>query len=233
MPARNKPKVGVVIPAGGTGKRFRSRLPKQFLRLGNLSILRRTVGVFESLPSVREIVVVAPAGYLRRTSALFPRSVHHKVSAVVKGGKTRQASVWSGVRALQSDPEIVLVHDAVRPLVARTHVKEVIRQADRYGAAVLGVRVKDTIKVEGRGGVYAQTLDRQKLWAVQTPQGFRHGLLVEAHRKANRDKFVGTDEASLLERLRVPVRIVEGDYRNFKITTAEDLRMARALLRRR
>jgi 2-C-methyl-D-erythritol 4-phosphate cytidylyltransferase len=226
-------KVGVVIPAGGTGKRFGSSLPKQFLRLGNSSILQRTVSIFESLRSVQEIVVVAPPGYLRKTVGLFPRSVHQKVTAVVKGGKTRQKSVWNGLQALQSDPEIVLVHDAVRPLVARKYVQQIIRQAERYGAAVLGVRVKDTIKVAGRRGMYAETLDRRKLWAVQTPQGFRYALLVKAHRKAHRDGFVGTDEASLLERLKVPVRIVEGDYRNIKITTAEDLRVARVLQGRR
>ena len=226
------PSVGVVIPAGGTGKRFGGPIPKQFLRLRGASILQRTVGLFASLRSVGEIVIVVPAGYVQKTERLFSRWGQGKVASVVKGGRTRQDSVWNGLRSFRSNPGIVLVHDAVRPLVARRYVEKVIKQSRAHGAAVLGVRMKDTIKLEGRRGYYAHTLDRRKLWAVQTPQGFRFDILMKAHRKAQRDRFLGTDEASLVERMNVPVRIVEGDYRNIKITTAEDLRIAKTLMRR-
>jgi len=225
------PKVGVVIAAGGKGTRLGGRVPKQFLRLKGTSIIRRTLEAFEPLPFVREIVVVVPAGYVQKTRMLLIRSGCRKVSGVVEGGRTRQESVRHGLESFRHKPEIVLVHDAVRPLVTSRVIHEVVRQAQKHRAAVVGVPVKDTVKIERRRGFYAHTLDRGKLWAVQTPQGFQFEVLVRAHRKAKSEGFVGTDEASLVERMKVPVKIVRGDYRNIKITTSEDLQVAGALLR--
>jgi len=225
------PDVGVVIPAAGKGVRLGSRIPKQFLPLKGKTVLERTIALFESLPAVSEIVVVAPVGYVKKARSLVLRSGFRKVSGVVRGGKRRQDSVWNGVHAFRSVPDIVLVHDAVRPCVTKAVVNEVIRESIRHGAAVVGVRVIDTIKVEGKKGFYSATLDRSRLWAVQTPQGFSYSLLKKAHRMAQRTGFAGTDEASLVERLKVPVRIVEGDYRNIKITTKEDLLLAESFVR--
>ena len=143
-----------------------------------------------------------------------------------------QYSVRNGLLCFDREPEIVLVHDAVRPLVAHKEIREVIAQARRHGAAVVGVRVKDTIKIE-KSGFYKKTLRREDLWAVQTPQGFRFEMLMKAHLAAQRSAFLGTDEASLVERLGIPVKIVEGDHRNIKITTEDDLELARLFLRRR
>ncbi len=227
---KRSPEIGVIIPAAGKGLRLGSRIPKQFLSLKGKTVLERTIALFESLPLVGEIVVVAPAGYVNRTRLLLTRRGFRKVSHVVRGGKRRQDSVWNGLRTFDPVPEIVLVHDAVRPCVTREVVNEVIRQTIRHGAAVVGVRVRDTIKIERRSGFYAGTIDRSRLWAVQTPQGFRYRLLVTAHEKARRAGFVGTDDASLVERLKIPVKIVEGSYRNLKITTKEDLLFAEYLL---
>jgi 2-C-methyl-D-erythritol 4-phosphate cytidylyltransferase len=151
---------------------------------------------------------------------------------VVEGGKDRQASVFKGLLRCSFLSGIVLVHDAVRPLVGRPAIVAVIRAAGRYGAAVVGVPVKDTIKTEsdGRRGFYARTLRRGELWAVQTPQGFRFPLLMEAHRRARSSGFVGTDDASLVERMGSPVRIVPGSERNIKITSPGDRRLAEFLL---
>jgi 2-C-methyl-D-erythritol 4-phosphate cytidylyltransferase len=213
------PDVGVIIAGGGQGTRIGGKTPKQFLSLAGLPVLVKTVGRFNGIRDVSSIVVVVP-------EALVGRG---KVVAVVPGGRNRQESVWEGLQAFKSRPDIILVHDAVRPFVRPATVAEVIRAVRAFGAAVVGVRVTDTIKVGNAAGYFVTTPDRNTLWAVQTPQGFRADLLFSAHRAARRNRFVGTDEASLVERLGVLVRIVEGDYGNIKITTREDLRVAKMI----
>ena len=224
-------RVGVVIAAGGKGRRLGSRIPKQFLPLDGIPILQRSVALFASLRLVDEIVIACPAEYVPRVRKLLSRMGSKKILGIVSGGKERQNSVWNGINAFISKPDIVLVHDAARPLVARKTVNDVIASAARYGAAVVGVKVHDTIKVEGKRGFYSSTLDRNKLWAVQTPQGFAFDILMKAHKAARRSRYLGTDEASLVERLNVPVRIVSGDQRNIKITTLLDLRLAEIWLK--
>ncbi len=222
--------VGVVIAAGGTGRRMGGPLPKQYLRLGDRSILERTLALFNAHPEVREIVAVVPQPHLERTAWIVRRGSLGKVMRVVAGGKDRQESVWNGLNAFRGSPGVVLVHDAVRPLVRRRVIDAVIGQARRHGAAVAGVRVKDTIKVEGRKGFFTKTLDRGKLWSIQTPQGFSFSLVYAAHKRARTSGFIGTDDASLLERSGRRIKIVEGDYDNVKITTAEDLSFAKMVL---
>lgn len=230
---RARADVGVVIAAGGTGRRMGGKLPKQFLSLGRRSILERTLALFNAHPQVREIVVVVPKAYLERTAWIIRTGNLPKAKRVVVGGKDRQESVWNGLNAFGESPRIVLIHDAVRPLVRREVLDAAIRQTRRYGAAVVGVRVKDTIKLEGKKGFFTKTLDRNRLWSIQTPQGFGFRLAQTAHRKARAAGFSGTDDAALVERLGRKVRIVEGDYDNIKITTKEDLELANLMLRRR
>jgi 2-C-methyl-D-erythritol 4-phosphate cytidylyltransferase len=220
--------VAVIIPAGGSGKRLGGVLPKQFLRLGDMPILVASVRAFERLTEVREVVVVAPAAYVPRTTRLLTRARCRKVSCVIAGGRERQDSVRLGLEHLSAVPDILLVHDAVRPLVTAQVIRRVITAAKRYGAAVAGVPVKDTTKLEGKKGFYTKTLPRHLLWAVQTPQGFLFSLFRHAHVRAAAAGALGTDDAALVERLGIPVRIVEGDQRNIKITTREDLALARA-----
>jgi 2-C-methyl-D-erythritol 4-phosphate cytidylyltransferase len=225
--ARRTPRVGIVVAAGGQGKRVGGKLPKQFHVIGGETILARTLRVFAGMREVDAIVVVVPSSHVRRAAKIIAREGIRKIDAVVAGGAVRQSSVRAGLEAFSSAPDIVLVHDAVRPFVHRSVVKEVIRKAGEYGGAVVGVRVTDTIKEGSRSGYYTRTLARESLWAVQTPQGFRYPLLMRAHREAEKSGFVGTDEASLVERLGRRVRIVVGDPGNIKITTRQDLRMAK------
>ena len=206
-------------------------LPKQYLLLAGVPILHRTIELFERVRSVREIVIVVPREYVSQTRKLVGRGGFRKVKQVVPGGKRRQDSVWKGLREIDRAIDLVLVHDAVRPLVSPATVRAVIREAHSSRAAVVGVPVKDTIKVEGRRGFYTSTLHRDTLWAVQTPQGFHRQLLLDAHEEARQAHYLGTDEASLVERLGIPVRIVEGDEWNVKITTRNDLLLARWLMR--
>ena len=227
--------VAVVIPAGGRGRRMGGATPKQFLRLGGVPVLQRTVAAFDALREVGMIVIVVPPSHIARTRTLVRRAGFRKVAAIVAGGRERQDSVWKGLEACRGKVRLVVVHDAVRPLVDRGVIGRVIRAARRHGAAVAAVQTKDTIKVESRRnrGRFSHTLRREELWSVQTPQGFTLELLLRAHRKARKAGFVGTDESSLVERLGVPVRIVPGDERNVKITTPADRRLAEFLLKSR
>lgn len=227
------PEVGVVIAAGGRGKRFGGKVPKQFIRLNGIPMLQWSVAAFASLSNVAEIVVVAPSDEVPRVARLICSMGSSTLIAVVPGGKERQHSVWNGINSFISSPDIVLVHDAARPLVHRTLIMAVINAAMKYGSGVPGVRIVDTVKTEGHKGFYERTLDRNRLWSVQTPQGFRLELLLRAHTSARRAGFVGTDESSLVERLKVPVRIVESDPSNIKITTKEDIRLAEMVLKKR
>ncbi|HEX7573571.1 MAG TPA: 2-C-methyl-D-erythritol 4-phosphate cytidylyltransferase [Bacteroidota bacterium] len=229
------PDVSVVIAAGGKGRRMGVGTPKQFLSLGGVPVLERTIAAFHSLRAVREIVLVVPAGCIPRTRALVRRAGFRKVADVVEGGEERQSSVFNGLKRCSFRSGVVLVHDAVRPLVGRRTIMSVISAAGRYGAAVAGMPVRDTIKIESqkRPGFYSRTLRREELWAVQTPQGFMFPLLWEAHRKVRSSGFIGTDDASLVERMGIPVRIVPGTVTNIKITTPDDRKLAEFLLGKR
>jgi 2-C-methyl-D-erythritol 4-phosphate cytidylyltransferase len=225
-------RVGVVIAAGGAGKRFGGSVPKQFLKVQGVPILERTISLFASLRVVDEIVVVSSLDHVGRVEKLVRRMGCGKIVSIVPGGRERQDSVWNGLHAFIAKPDIILVHDAARPLVSRKVVEAVVAGAISNGAAVVGVRICDTIKMEGKKGFYERTLDRKRLWAVQTPQGFRFDLLLKAHKAARRGRYMGTDESSLVERLAIPVRIVEGNQSNIKITTRQDLRLAEMWLTR-
>ena len=220
MPAM--PSVAVLVPAGGIGARLGRRTPKQFLPLGGATILARTLAHFLRHPAVRAVVVAAPAEHLTRTRRLVGRS---RVE-VVAGGATRQESVWNALQAAPIDAEVVLVHDAVRPFIDRRLIDAVVSAAAAHGAAICALPIAETVK-RVRDGVVQATLDRSDLWSVQTPQAFRSALLREAHEKARRDGVVGTDDATLVERLGHPVRVVPGLAGNVKITTPADLRRAR------
>jgi 2-C-methyl-D-erythritol 4-phosphate cytidylyltransferase len=218
--------VAVVLPAGGAGRRLGARTPKQFLTIDRVPIIALTARRFARHPAVAEIVVAAPAPLVARTRALLGRYVPRARLAVVPGGAERQDSVREALRAVSPAARIVVVHDAVRPFVTRAVIDATVAAARESGAAISALPVAETIK-RVRDGVVDATVDRTGLWAVQTPQAFHAELLREAHDKARRDGFLGTDEAMLVERLGHRVRVVRGSEGNVKITTAEDLRRAR------
>ena len=216
--------VAVLVPAGGIGARLGSRTPKQFLALGREPILAATLRHFRRHPRVAGIVVAAPAAHIARTRRVLGSG--GAPVTVVTGGATRQESVWAALQVAPTSAAVIVVHDAVRPFVTRPLIDALIAAAERHGAAICGLPIAETVK-RVRDDVVEATLDRDGLWAVQTPQAFRAAILREAHDKARRDGFMGTDEAMLVERLGHPVRMVRGLAENVKITTAEDLGRAR------
>jgi 2-C-methyl-D-erythritol 4-phosphate cytidylyltransferase len=216
--------VVVLVPAGGIGARLGRRTPKQFLSLGREPILTATLRHFRRHPRVARIVVAAPAAHVELARRVVGRGPG--APTVVAGGASRQQSVWHALQAAPPAADIVLVHDAVRPFLTRALIDTLIAAAERDGAAVCALPVTETVK-RVRAGLVEATIERDGLWTVQTPQAFRGAVLREAHDKARRDGFLGTDDAMLVERLGHPVRVVAGLPENVKITTPEDLRRAR------
>ncbi|MEW9702666.1 2-C-methyl-D-erythritol 4-phosphate cytidylyltransferase [Paenibacillus sp. SI8] len=223
-------KLGVVIVAAGKGSRMRTAESKQYLMLGQKPILVHTLQLFQNIHEVDEIILVVGEADVERCKAYVKDHTLSKVTSVLAGGAERQESVKHGLSALHNDTEWVLVHDGVRPFVKMEHVFDCIEKAHMDDAAVLAVPVKDTIKIVDAAKQIQSTPDRRSLWAIQTPQAFRLSLLKEAHERAERDGFIGTDDAMLVERLGTTVHVVEGDYYNIKITTPEDMPWAEWIL---
>lgn len=223
--------VTVIFPAAGQGKRMQAGVNKVFLELAGKPILVHTLLKFSRCEAVDKlVVVVAPEEVLFIKRAL--RGVPGlKPYTVVAGGAERQFSVANGLKVMDPETDLVLVHDAARPLVSPVTIACVIDEARRSGAAIAAVREKNTVKVVDSNGIVKKTPERAQLWEVQTPQGFKREIIEEAYQKAMQDGTMGTDDASLVERLGVPVKVVTSDYRNIKITTPEDLLIVEAFLR--
>lgn len=209
-----------VIVAGGSGSRMGR--PKQMLPLGAKPVLVRTVEAFLQTPEIKEIVVVTPPENRAELQKRFPGI------AFADPGKTRLLSVKNGFLKTSAASQLVAVHDGARPLVEPSHISACLQAARQYGAAVLAVPVKDTVKV-CEGGFVQNTLDRAVLWAAQTPQCYRRLVLAEALEKFGQEEGA-TDESQLVEKLGIKVRVVPSSYKNNKITTPEDLIFAEALL---
>jgi 2-C-methyl-D-erythritol 4-phosphate cytidylyltransferase len=224
-------KTVAIIVAGGVGKRIgEGNLPKQFLTLGDKPVLVHTIEKFERCELIDEIILVVPEDYLGHCSqAIVDRYSFNKIKKVVAGGEERQNSVYKGLKACANNTLIVAIHDGVRPLISPEKISESIKLCLQKKAVILAVPVKDTIKRVENGSVIT-TLDRGKLWLVQTPQVFEYRLIADAYEKASKDDFVGTDDSVLVERLGHEVTVLEGEYENIKITTAEDLIIAEKLL---
>lgn len=226
-------KVSVIIPAAGQSRRMGLGTNKQFLTLKGKPVLAHTLAVFENCLAVQEIIIVAAEGeeeYCRRE--IIENHSFSKVSQVITGGKERQDSVYQGILALSPDTEIVIVHDGARPFLTAELINRSIEHCLETGAAIVAVPVKDTIKIVNGEQTVENTPPRHTLWAVQTPQTFRYSLLKEAHDRAKMQGFLGTDDASLVERLGGQVKVVLGSYENLKITTPEDLIIGGAILER-
>lgn len=222
--------VTVVFPAAGRGKRMQAGMNKAFMDLAGLPILVRTLLKFSACEAVDKLVVVvaeAEVAFVQRILQLVPGL---KPWQVTVGGSERQYSVLNGIRCAGTEAEIILVHDAARPLISEETILAVIEAAKEHGGAIAAVPAKNTIKLCNDQHQVVETPDRSKLWEVQTPQGFQREILLRANAQAEQDNFLGTDDASLVERLGEPVYIVESDYRNIKITTPEDILIAEAFL---
>jgi len=226
-------KVTAIIPAGGAGKRFSALQAKQYLLLAGRPIFAHALETFEKAKIINEIILIVPEkdllffkdGYLKEYGL-------KKIKAILAGGLHRQDSVLNGFKETAATTDIVVVHDAVRPLVTEQMLDAVVCAALETGAAAVGVKAKETIKETDKDDYVVTTRKREDIWHAQTPQAFKYDVLKKAYEKASRDGFYGTDEASLVERMGLRVKMIQGSYENIKITTAEDLLIAEMLLKK-
>lgn len=221
----------VILPAAGSGKRMAAGQNKLFLELRNKPILIHTLEVFQRDEACRGIWLAVKPDEKSYIQNLLEKYHITKVKAMPNGGEERQHSVVACVKQIE-DGQIVLVHDAARPFITIPIIHELVEAAEKKGAAIAGVRAKDTMKVVENGKIKG-TVDRSSLWMIQTPQAFDFTLLKQAEQQAEADNFLGTDEAMLVERLGQSVYIVESSYENVKITTKEDLIFGDAILSQR
>lgn len=218
----------VIIPAAGMGKRMQANKNKVLLELSGKTILEHTLQAFQDDNNCRAIHLAAQSEELEmfRTFA----SQYHKLDVITEGGSERQYSIYNVLKAIKPC-EYVFVHDAARPFITRETLQKLYAAVQLRKSAIAAVKVKDTIK-RIHGTEVKETFNRDELWQIQTPQAFEYDTLLAAYEKAERDQFLGTDDASLVERIE-KVSIVESDYDNIKLTTPEDMYFAEAILKKR
>ncbi|HTH52826.1 MAG TPA: 2-C-methyl-D-erythritol 4-phosphate cytidylyltransferase [Edaphobacter sp.] len=232
-------RVFVILPAAGIGTRMAAgssaAAPKQFLSIGGVPVLVRSVQAFLNTSKVDAVCLAVRAAERERVEAQIREHDLGPKVHVVEGGDSRQESVGNALSALSAnDEDIVLVHDAVRPLIDAATIERTIDAVERHGAAIVGLPAVDTIKQVERtadGAIITATIPRERVVLAQTPQGARVALLRRAFTEAETDGFAGTDEASLLERAGVEVAVVQGSAKNFKITQPGDIELAEFYLK--
>lgn len=221
---------GVVIVAAGTGSRMNMGINKQFIKLEGKEIIAYTIEKFYNNSNIEDIVVVVKED----ESEFFKKEILDKYNfknvKIAYGGKERQDSVYNGLKLLDEKCDVVLIHDGARPFVSDKIIDKSIEEAKEHKAIVVGVPVKDTIKVIDNDKNIVDTPNRSVLWAVQTPQTFDYNILIDAYKDAFKNKFYGTDDAMLVERIGYKVKMLEGSYNNIKITTQEDLNIGSQIL---
>ncbi len=221
--------LSAILLAAGKGKRFSSKVPKVFSTLGGKPVISFSLSVLNRHPKVNEIIVVAGAENKKKIEGIIRKYKINKVKKIVPGGEERQDSVLKGLRSISRDADYVLIHDGARPFIDADMVSRLCLAAKKTGATIAAVKVKNTIK-EARGQVVVKTLRRDNLWEVQTPQVFRKGIILKAYGRIGNLEV--TDDAMLVERIGIAVRVSQGSYSNIKITTPEDLITAGIILKK-
>jgi len=222
-----------IIVAAGEGRRIGGEVPKTYLPVCGRPMVLRTLDQFFSAQAIEEVVLVIAADEFLRCETMLrdDSGLANRPWILQSGGPTRQQSVKKGLEKIGSDTDIVVIHDGARPFVSPALIDRCVQATRDKGAVVVGVPVRDTIKIVSNDRWVQTTLSRSSLWAIQTLQVFRKQWIVEAHDRAAREAFEATDDAMLVERIGKPVFVVDGESTNIKITTPEDVWFAEALLR--
>ncbi|WP_026073723.1 2-C-methyl-D-erythritol 4-phosphate cytidylyltransferase [Acetivibrio cellulolyticus] len=231
MIKHNKLYASLVVVAAGKGTRMNMDMNKQYIKVGGTPILARTLRKFDDLDYINEIILVVHCDdILYCKDNIIDAYKFKKIKCVVTGGLTRQDSVFNGLKEVCDEADVVIIHDGARPFVDEGSIIGCIEAAIACGVATVAVPVKDTIKSSNSEGFVDSTPDRSTLWAVQTPQAFKYNIIMDSHKCAKKDNFVGTDDTVLAERLGFKTKLVMGNYNNIKITTKEDLIFAEAII---
>ena len=226
-------KITAIIAAAGKGQRMNRGINKQFIILKGKPVLMHTLEVFDNHPLVEKIVIVTGKDEIKFCQEnILKRFNFQKRIKVVAGGKERQDSVYNGLQEV-NESGLVIIHDGARPFLTKDMISSLSVSAKKYGAAIIGVPVKDTVKIVDEEQFVQGTPDRRTLWLIQTPQCFKREVILKAHEVAKSEGFYGTDDASLVERIGIKVKILTGSYENIKITTPEDLIIGENILKGR
>ncbi|MEX0843738.1 MAG: 2-C-methyl-D-erythritol 4-phosphate cytidylyltransferase [Balneolaceae bacterium] len=225
-------KLSVIIPAAGSGTRMGAEVPKPLIKLGQKTILEHTISRFLEVPDVVQIIIATSSAYVKEIETLVQDLTKQVELKVVEGGDERQYSINNALQHVKSEVTLVAVHDAVRPFIRPALISKCCEVAEKCDGAVVGVPAKDTIKKVDGEQIIESTPDRSLLWQAQTPQVFQKQILMQAYEAALKDKFVGTDDASLVERIGGKIQMVEGDRENLKITFPVDLKIAELMLKK-
>lgn len=221
----------VVIVSAGRGSRMKADINKQFLKLQNKEVIAHTIDKFYNNENIGEIIVVVREDEAEFFKINIIEKYGYKNIKIAFGGSERQDSVYNGLKMVDENCKIVLIHDGARPFVNNETIDSAIESAKENKCVIVGVPVKDTIKVIDENNNVCDTPDRSTLWSIQTPQVFDYSLIMKAHEKAREDNYYGTDDSMLVEYFGQKVKVVEGSYNNIKITTPEDLKIGEEILR--
>ncbi|MBU4501165.1 MAG: 2-C-methyl-D-erythritol 4-phosphate cytidylyltransferase [Nanoarchaeota archaeon] len=222
--------VQAILIAAGKSERMKKN--KLFLKLLDKPVIYYSIKPFELQANIKEIVLVTRPENRKKLESLIQKYNFKKIKKITEGGKTRQDSVYEGLKTLDKVSE-VLIHNAANPLVTKKEIADVLKATKKYGAAAIGYPAKDTIKRTNSKNFVTETLARKKLWQMQTPQGMKYDIAVHAFEQAYKDGFTGTDDVSLAERIGYKVKLIEGSRENIKITYPEDLKLAELILKAR
>jgi 2-C-methyl-D-erythritol 4-phosphate cytidylyltransferase len=228
-----KMKIVALIAAAGKGRRMNSRISKPFIPISGKPILAYTIDKFEKCKSIDKIyLIVSPEEKEICHKNILLRYNFSKVQELIDGGDTRQDSIYNGLKELDKDTDIVVIHDGARPLIEETIIQDSIEKAQKYGAAITAIPIKDTVKKSKNNFYINKTLNREEIWRAQTPQTFKYDIILTAYHQAYKDKYLATDDAAIVERYGHKVKLIIGPEENIKITTPFDLIMAEVFLKK-
>ncbi len=223
-------KMSLVIPAAGTGSRMKSKTNKQFLQLQDRPVLAHTIGLFHEIPEIEEIIIVVAEKEVDFCRIQIAEKYgFQKIKKIIPGGSSRQESVYKGFLETSSDSDYIIIHDGARPLLKKEKIEEFIKALQNQEALVMAVPEKNTIK-KVKDSFIIHTINREDVWEIQTPQAFSREVLRQAFIKVAGNYHLYTDDSSMVEELKVPVKIFPGDYLNIKITVPEDLKLGKLIL---
>ncbi len=222
--------ISVVIVAAGSSNRMGLRTNKIFLDLCGQSVIEKTINAFVDIPEIYEIVLVTKKEFFNYFNNII-KSVSLNIK-LVEGGSSREESTFNGLQEVSNDSNFVICHDGARPLISKKTILNVINELSNYKAVITGVKAKDTVKIISSDLEVVSTPDRRSLYNIQTPQAFEKNIILEGYKKFFEENGFVTDDASIVEKLNVRIKLVEGEYSNIKITTIEDINYARILLER-
>jgi len=223
-------KVAAIVPSAGRGRRLKSRIEKPFVKLGDKSILAHTLIRLSKSKYINEIVVSVARDKIDKAKREIVDKYCLRKVKLVAGGKERKDSVFNALKNISSGIDYVLIHDGIRPFITNKFITSLLKAAFRFRASILAVPVKPTLKFSQKGQFIKYTPDREYYWEAQTPQVFRRDLIEKAYRQAGKKKVKATDDSMLVEMMGVKPKIVMGSYSNIKITTEEDLALAKILI---